>query len=52
MKKWAFLAIALVGLTSIGCTEEKKPATTTTPATGTTPAADPDDADDAPADAS
>jgi len=51
MKKWAFLAIALVGLTSIGCTEEKKPATTTTPPAAGTPAADADDAD-APADAS
>ena len=50
MKKWAFLAVALLGVTSIGCTEEKKPApaTTTPPAAGT-PAAD--DADDADADA-
>jgi len=51
MKKWAFLAVALLGLTSIGCTEEK-PATTTPPATGTTPAADTDADGDADADAS
>lgn len=49
MKKWAFLAVALLGLTAIGCTEEKKPATTpaTTPA-GTTDADDSDADADAP----
>lgn len=46
MKKWAFLAVAMVlGLSTIGCTEEKKPVTpapTPSSTTTTTPATDTD----------